>query len=267
MENNIKQGIVFMKAGGSFITFKDRPFSLNFKALSSLVEILKGADGGKRIILGNGGGSFAHTTVSLLKGRVSDRTMLAMCQGTTRLLNKILVDYLIDNSILAVSIQTSSIIYEDGGSLIANPRPVKMALEKNLIPVVYGECVFSDRGYRVVSTEEVFELIAGEIQPSIFIFLMDVDGIYTCNPVECGNAELIDRVDKNNFERVMSILANSKNRDVTGGIFKKLESAVRLSRIFKVPVVLMSGFRVGEVVKVLNGDVNRVAGTVVDMST
>jgi isopentenyl phosphate kinase len=37
----LTRDVVFLKAGGSLITFKDRPVSVNYMALKALAEALK----------------------------------------------------------------------------------------------------------------------------------------------------------------------------------------------------------------------------------
>ncbi len=247
-------GVVYVKAGGSFITYKDRFFSVNYSALEALSRALRVAvDNGVRILLGNGGGSFAHPVVEMLKEN-DPRLLLVYCQKATRLLNKILVDYLVDNGIPAVSMQTSAIIYDDDGVLRAYAEPVKRMLEIGVIPVVYGECVVSSTGiYRVVSTEKVFDALGEDIRASRLVLLTDVDGVYTCDPNRCGDAELIPVIDPSNYEEVISRVSGSKGIDVTGGIRGKIEAMYEYSRKHRVPVYILSGFNVEDVVKAMLG--------------
>jgi isopentenyl phosphate kinase len=256
---------VYIKAGGSFLTFKDKPFSINFHALEALSKILKSVLERRQVILANGGGSFAHTVVTKLTGRVDSRAILVECQRTTRWLNKFIVDYLVDEGIKAVSIQTSAIIVGKDGRYHVNPEPVINALRLGITPVVYGECIFTEGGFEVLSTERVFKLMAQHIKPEIFVFLMDVDGVYTCNPHVCENPVLIERIDSTNYGSVIGMLKSFEGADATGGVYGKVKSAVELSREFRVPVVLASGFDVENVSKIFNKGLTGVRATVVDL--
>lgn len=248
-------GVVYVKAGGSFITYKDRFFSVNYRALEALSKALRIAvDNGVRMLLGNGGGSFAHPVVDMLR-RSDPRLLLVYCQKATRMLNKILVDYLVDNGIPAVSMQTSAIIHDEGGVLRAYAEPVKRLLEIGVIPVVYGECIVSaTKTYRVVSTEKVFDALGESIRASRLVLLTDVDGVYTCDPHKCRDAELIRIIDPTNYEEVVGRVSGSRGVDVTGGIRGKIEAMYEYSRKHRVPVYVLSGFNVEDVVKALLGE-------------
>ncbi len=246
---------VYIKAGGSLITFKDKPFTLNRKGLESLAEIitrsLQFVDG---IVLGNGGGSFAHPVVEEYSSG-DPRDLIVHCQRATRLLNKIVVDYMVDHGVRSISIQTSAIIYEESGGLRVHGEPLIHALRLGLVPTVYGECVFSDRGvYRVLSTESVFDLLSRYVRPRRLVLLVNVDGVYTCDPEGCSSARLIRRIDNGNIEDVLSSIGGSAGIDVTGGIRHKVESMYSFSRRNHVPVYIVSGFRVEDAVRAIRGE-------------
>jgi isopentenyl phosphate kinase len=255
--------VVYLKAGGSFLTNKEKPFSLNFRALSSLAKILKDVPAELPLVLGNGGGSFAHTVVKAMRDKYGARPLLVRCQSTTRWLNKLVVDYLVLEGVDATSIQTSAIITGGPGGFVVNHLPVVMSIKRGIRPVVYGECVFTEDGYSVLSTEAVFSLLAERIRPSLFVFLMDVEGVYTCDPKKCEEPELIPRIDSSNAGRVLKSLGARSATDATGGISGKVRSAIELSAKFGVPVVLMSGFNTDDAVKALTGQLEDVRGTVV----
>lgn len=235
--------LVFVKAGGSFLTFKDKPFSMNYRALEKLSEIIgKGFRSGVRILLGNGGGSFAHPVVKALEGGDPSR-LLIHCQRATRLLNRIVVDQLIDKGIPATSLQTSAFIVEDRDGLRVFIDPLRILLDGNVIPVVYGECIVSVRsGYRVLSTEDVFSVVAQYVKPSRIVLLTDVEGVYTCDPKLCRDAKLIRRIDRGNYEEVISMVSGSGGIDVTGGIRGKIDKMMNISRKLGIPVIIVSGF-------------------------
>jgi isopentenyl phosphate kinase len=251
---------VYVKAGGSFITFKDRVFSVNYEALDSLVRIFRNIfNSGLKIILGNGGGSFAHPVVEALKGN-GLRELLVHCQRATRRLNSIIVDMLLDAGIPAASVQTSAIIV-DGRSVFIDP--LTRALENNIIPVVYGECIYSARReYRVLSTEEVFMLLSQHIRPLRMVLLMGVDGVYDCDPSTCSSPKLIPIINKHNYKEVIRTLSGAGGIDVTGGIKAKVEHMMHYSTIYRVPVFLVSGFNAEEAVNaIVKGSIGR--GTII----
>ncbi|MEZ0393474.1 MAG: isopentenyl phosphate kinase [Desulfurococcaceae archaeon] len=234
-------GTIFVKAGGSFITFKELPFSVNYAALESLAKALRSARPGS-LVLGNGGGSFAHTAVRLYEG-AGAAELVARCRQATRKLNSILVDYLLERGIRASSVQTSAIVRLGEGGPEVFAGPLEDLLELGVIPVVYGECVSGPGGrHAVLSTEDVFALLAERVRPEIFVLLTDVDGVYTCDPKRCEEAELVRRLGPKDYERLASGLGTGPGADVTGGMLSKVRKALDLSSRFGVPVIIMSGF-------------------------
>lgn len=243
--------LVFVKAGGSWITFKDKPFSVDYRALEKLAEILLRVGVGIKVLLGHGGGSFAHPVV---KSRqvYGERKTFILCHKATRTLNHILVTKLIDYGIDAVSIQTSSIILWSNGEYKVFTEPIKQALAKGLVPVVYGDCVLDQSGYyRVISTEELFSLLARELRPKRVVYLERVDGIYTKDPMKYSDAELIPLINKENYREVLHMLGEAYGIDVTGGMKAKIERAVELARNYLVESIILSGYNVENAVKAI----------------
>lgn len=246
---------VFLKIGGSFITFKDKPVTLNHTALYSLVDILHRVLRDRiSILAGNGGGSFAHYVVGKYMSTYSN-LLLVKCHESTRLLNRIIVDYLVENKIPATSIQTSAFVYydEEREYFEVFYKPIQILLENGVIPVVYGECIATRRGPLVISTEKVFELIAKYVKPERIVLLTDVDGIYTCNPKRCENPVLIERISSSNLDQVLGELKKYEKADITGSVYGKVLSMSNLARSLGIEIVILSGFNVKSVLDAIHG--------------
>lgn len=248
--------VVYVKLGGSLLTVKNRPVAVNFEALSSVTKVLwEAVNSSIKLVVGNGGGSFAHYVV--LKHRDRDyRDLLVWCNRSTRLLNGLVVDYLLDAGIRATSVQTSSIVYydEDAGELRANAKVVKNLVEKGVVPVVYGECILGPDGIVVVSTERVFELLARSLSPTRVVLLTDVSGVYTCDPKKCTEASLVRKITRSNIDEVLSLLKSSEQGDATGGMYGKVKMASRLAFELGVEVVITSGLDKDAALKAIVGD-------------
>ena len=258
---------VFIKIGGSFITYKNKPISINYTALYSLGKALNKVleKNDLRLVLGNGGGSFAHYIVLKYIGSES-KPLLVKCHESTRLLNRIIVDYLVENNIYATSMQTSSMIYynEEKGEFEVFIEPVKKLLEIGIIPVIYGECIPASKGPVIISTEQVFSLLAKYIKPKRIVLLTDVSGIYTCNPKTCKEAKLINHITAENLEEVLEVLKQSKDSDVTGGVYGKVLLMSQLSSSHGLDIIITSGFNVETVTQAILG--NRVEkATIISM--
>ncbi len=251
------QKYIYVKIGGSFITNKDNPVSLNYKALKSLYEVLNRINSLK-IIMGNGGGSFAHYTV--LKHRESGgRELLVKCHEATRSLNRIIVDYLVNKGLPVTSVQTSAIVYydEEKKDFDVFYKPVEILVETGIIPVLYGECIPTKSKPIVLSTERVFELLSRYLKPERMILLTDVPGVYNCNPKTCRNPELIHKITPGNLEDVLKLLRENEKADATGGIYGKVLSMSKLAVELKIDVVVVSGFDVESVIEAIRGGIPR----------
>ncbi len=260
---NETNAYVYVKLGGSFITYKEKPFSINYEALEKTIEILYNVRDKVKLILGNGGGSFAHTVVKAYKGKNPVLT-LTMCQNSTRKLNTIIVNYLVSHGIQATSIQTSAVIIEENTTYRVFPDPISFALRNNIIPVLYGECIFSTNTiYKIVSTEEVFKILARHFKPQHIVLLTDVEGVYTCNPSTCSEAKLIRYIGNDNLEQVLETLESTSASDATGSIYGKVLLMSKLSRELNVKIYIVSGFNVEEAINAILGKEPNI-GTVID---
>jgi len=261
-ENN---GYVYVKLGGSFLTYKDRPFSVNYDALSKAVEILYRVSGKVKLILGNGGGSFAHYVVKTHRDQPVE-FILPACQESTRRLNTIVVNTFVNHGLRVVGIQTSGVIVEGADGYVIFTKPIELALKNNITPILHGECIYSEiAGYRVISTESVFRILSKYFKPVRVVLLTDIPGIYTCDPKKCESAELIPRIDQGSLDSVLEMLKASSSVDATGGIYGKVISMAELSRELKVKVAVVSGFDVESATKAILG-FSDFRGTLIDMA-
>ncbi len=262
---NNKRQLIFVKIGGSFITYKDKPFTIDYRALESLAKILKKVieHDGIRILLGHGGGSFAHPVVEMFK-KSSDRVKaIVYCQKATRHLNKIILDYLVDEGIPVVQAQTSMVIC-CSDELRVNIEPIVNALNNNLIPVIYGECIHDKNNvYTVYSTEKIFKvLIENNLQPNRIVFLERVPGVYNKDPFLYKDAVLIKEINRRNIDLIKEGLGGSKGIDVTGGMASKILLALEIAKKYRIPSIVVSGFNIEDSVKaIISG--NPGTGTVI----
>ncbi len=245
--------IVFVKLGGSFITYKDKFYSINFNALKNSAKIIREVIDEYDILLGNGGGSFAHPIV--LCSEEGSTSTLVKCQEATRDLNHLIVDYLVNNGIPAVSFQTSAIIYEGEQGLEVFAEPIKIALRNNVVPVVYGECIHSlTRVFRILSTEDVFLELSKHIRPVRVVLLTNVKGVYNRDPTKYDDAELIRIINKNNYKDVIDKISKNTGTDATGGIVGKVIKMYNLSCRIGAPIHIVSGFDVENTIRAIKGE-------------
>ncbi len=264
-DKGLNRETVFIKVGGSFITYKDKPFSIDYKALESTSTILSRVYDKVNIVVGHGGGSFAHTVVSIMRDKDKEHA-LVLCRNATRKLNSILADFFIERGLPILSFQTSLLVYKNSSNyrvVKEGIELIKEALKKKFIPLIYGECIYDyDNVYEVLSTEELFRLLIPLIKPSRLVFLERVTGVYDRDPIIYSDAKLIPLINKDNIDHVMSIIGESYGIDVTGGMYSKIRLLYSLAREYGIKSFIVSGYNIENAVKAILGYRN-IVGTII----
>jgi isopentenyl phosphate kinase len=263
------ENLLFVKLGGSLITEKNAPYTINYQVLTRIVKELKEVidnDHHLQLLIGHGGGSFPHPVAKSFRtaeGFINDTSIrgFALCQNAASSLNRILVDLMVDYAIDAVSIQPSACcIVSDGRIADFFTKPIEAAIENGLIPVVFGDCVFDTvRGCTIVSTEQIFSYLSRSIRPSRVLIVGLVGGVYTADPQKDENAEFIPTIEVEKFTSIESYLDESYSVDVTGGMVTKVKELIELARR-GIECEILSGAS-GNIKKALKGQ--RGLGTII----
>jgi len=266
---DIDKDLVFVKLGGSLITEKNAPYTINYQVLTRIVKELKEAidnDHHLQLLIGHGGGSFPHPVAQAFKtaeGFIQDTSVrgFALCQNAASTLNRILVDLMADYAINAVSIQPSACcIATDGRITDFFTLPTEASLKHGLIPVVFGDCVFDTvKGCTIISTEQIFSYLSRFIQPSRVLIVGLVGGVYTSDPQKDENAQFIPTIEAEKYTSIESYLGESYSVDVTGGMVTKVKELIEIARR-GIECEILSGAS-GNITKALAGQ--RGLGTVI----
>ncbi|XP_075470082.1 uncharacterized protein LOC142502680 isoform X1 [Ascaphus truei] len=230
-----------VKLGGSAITDKDQRETLRPEALHRAGLILRRlCKEGLRCVLVHGAGSFGHFHAKefrVAEGSagstgVSDTLRLGLC--ATRLsvtkLNQQVTEQLVAERVPAIGISLFGSWSTASGEVTrAGVSPVREALDAGYVPVLHGDCVLdSEKHCSVLSGDIVIQVLCSELHPRHVVFLMDVNGIYTCPPDTPG-AELVRSVTVGADGRFSpAILTVARSNDVTGGAALKLRAAVAI---------------------------------------
>jgi isopentenyl phosphate kinase len=133
--------------------------------------------------------------------------------------------------------------------------PMKQVLEAGLVPLVYGDvAVDAVQGFTIISTEQIFDNIARELQPARIILAGIVDGVYDGDPLSKLDASRYEKITRDNWEEVEVALGGSHGTDVTGGMFSKVREMHHL--VLAQPplqVHIVSGEVAGHVLSALSG--------------
>ncbi len=232
-----QEPITLIKIGGSLITNKNKPFTLNTKALGIIVaEIKKVVNSGKLLIVGHGAGSFAHIPAQKYqthKGILDQQSYegIAKVADVAAQLNRIVVKKLIKKGVNAVSISPLSCMTAENHKLSGIfTNSLQQCLRLGLLPVVYGDQILDKKaGCTIFSTEEVL---------AYFGIALKKKGYHIKQIIQCGQTsgvydqegKTIDKINLENINQYQQALGGAEATDVTGGMLHKVQETLELAK-------------------------------------
>jgi isopentenyl phosphate kinase len=135
---------------------------------------------------------------------------------------------------------SASVLAKDGAVSSWDLNPLKAALLGGLLPVIYGDVIFDTvRGGTILSTEELFAHLAGQLRPNRILLAGIEPGVWLDFP---GCTQLISKITPNNIRDYMPVLGGSNATDVTGGMASKvLQGLALIEEIPNLVVLIFSG--------------------------
>ncbi len=232
--------LLFLKLGGSLLTDKNRPRALRRGVLRRLAEEIAGALADRpalRLLIGHGSGSFGHMAASRYNTRAGvvspeEWRGYADTAAAAAQLNRLVVDALRLAGVPAFGVQPSaSARCRDGELLALDERPLHVALEHGLAPVVYGDVALDElRGGTIISTEEIFRWLAPRLGPRRVILAGEVAGVLTADPTLGAAGELVEEITPATLPALAQALGGSHGVDVTGGMLAKVREMLALAQ-------------------------------------
>ncbi|MFC7325530.1 isopentenyl phosphate kinase [Halorubrum rutilum] len=222
---------VVLKLGGSLITEKDRPETLDEAALAAACDAVADAlaDGTvERLVVVHGGGSFGHHHASehgvSTSAGTRDPAAVTDVHGAMTALNRAVLDRLHDRDVPAAPVHPLSLAARPEGVDGALDLPLSSTatlLGEGFVPVLHGDGVATaGAGVTVVSGDElVVELAAG-------LGARRVGVCSTVPGVLDGDGDVIPAID--DFEAVADALGASDATDVSGGMAAKVRELLAL---------------------------------------
>ncbi|PHQ38623.1 acetylglutamate kinase [Halorubrum persicum] len=222
---------VVLKLGGSLITEKDRPETIDDEALAAACDAVAGAlaDGAvERLVVVHGGGSFGHHHasehgVSTTAG-TDDAGAVMDIHGAMTELNDAVLDRLHERDVPAVPVRPLSLSARPAGPDGDLDLPLSSTatlLGEGFVPVLHGDAVATaGAGVTVVSGDElVVDLAAG-------LGARRVGVCSTVPGVLDGDGDVIASI--GSFEAVADALGASDATDVSGGMAAKVRELLAL---------------------------------------
>lgn len=231
----------FVKLGGSLITVKDRPLTPRPLVIQRLAdEIARAWWPGRPLVLAHGSGSYGHVVGRRYRTRAGAgpdaRTDPEGWRGFAETahiaaqLNRLVMAALLRAGLPAVSLPPSALVRCHDGTIVHFAvEPVRLTLQRGLLPVLYGDVAFDDRrGTTIVATEEVLAGLAGHLPPARISLVGVVDGVFAADPIRHPDARPIPRLTVAQVREQTALLGASHGIDVTGGMAGKIAVMINL---------------------------------------
>ena len=250
-----------LKLGGSLITDKASTHTPRPAVLERLADEIAAArqqDPGLNLVLGHGSGSFGHVPARRYGTRQGVHSF-AEWRGFVEVwreaaaLNHLVLHALDAAGLPAISLPPSASVTADDGKVLSwDLSPIQAALRTGILPVIYGDVVFDlTRGGTILSTEDLFAHLAGELRPSRILLAGLEPGVWADYP---ANTRLVPEITPQNFAAMTTAVSGSAVTDVTGGMASKvLESLSWVQTVPGLQVLIFSGEEPGVVGEALAG--------------
>jgi isopentenyl phosphate kinase len=222
---------VVLKLGGSVITEKERPETLDEGALSAAADAVARAVTEPTatvddLVVVHGGGSFGHhhaeeRGVSASSGSRDAGDALAV-HGAMTALNGSVVERLRERGVPALPVHPLSVGARDGdGDLTLPLASVEAMLGEGFVPVLHGDVVaHAGEGVTVVSGDELVVRVAEGVGADRVGLCSTVPGVLD------SMGDVVPRITA--FEDVSDALGESDATDVTGGMAAKVRALLAL---------------------------------------
>ena len=256
--------LTVMKLGGSLLTDKSTPYTVNNKVISAVAQEIKECLDQNLIedlIIVHGVGSFGHVPVfkhRLHLGFQHPEQLIAMSQTQHEMnefrlkLTKRFIEHDLPVNLLHASSFCTSEKMEVAESFL---QAIKGYVSIGMIPLIGGDMLFDSKmGFSVGSGDQIATLLAKQFSAHQVIFVSDVEGVYTTDPKKNPDAKIISSISVDRLEEIIAQTDNTPIGDVSGAMKGKLKVIKSLSKeiVKGMTVILMSMKQYGNLKSVLS---------------
>jgi glutamate 5-kinase len=125
-------------------------------------------------------------------------------------------------------------------------------IEQRIIPIINENDTTATHEIRFGDNDNLSALVATVLEADLLIILTDQPGLYTADPRQHSDAELIRRVEHIDAE-TWALAGNAGSSIGTGGMVTKIQAAQLASRS-GVPTVIASGKEADIITRLVNGE-------------
>ena len=215
-----------LKLGGSLLTDKTTPESVDEARLTRVADALAGVES-QEVVLIHGGGSFGHPAaerhgMSPSAGTADSAAVMDVTRAMRRLNDRV-VDALQGVGLRAVGVQPFSCCRRTAtGQLAICTEPIQAQRRGGFLPVLHGDVIVDvEAGATILSGDELAIVLAASINADRIGFCAGVPGV-----LDASN-EVIPRIES--METVSDVLSGAMGTDVTGGMAQKVQSLLNSS--------------------------------------
>ncbi|MDH5418596.1 MAG: isopentenyl phosphate kinase [Nitrosopumilus sp.] len=214
--------MILIKLGGSIITNKEKPLSTRRKTINNISKTLRKIE--EPIIIVHGGGSYGHYwSVKYdmhTKERRYDLRGVAIVKNSMIELNKIILDSLLKNNLNPYCLPPTDFM-SGNKPILKKIKEIEKIAKSGFIPVTYGDALwYGQKKTYILSGDKIMTHLAKILKPRLCIFALNEDGLYS----DLKSKKLI-------YELKNELPSITKNKmDVTGGMARKLEEALKISK-------------------------------------
>jgi isopentenyl phosphate kinase len=213
-----------LKLGGSVVTEKSAPQTLDREAIAEAAGVLGDHAGTDPLVLVHGGGSFGHPLaaehgISETEG-THDARAVATIHRSMGELNDAVVATLHEEGVSALPVRPLSVAHRDDGLSLPAGQVAAM-LGEGFVPVLHGDAVVhAGEGCTILSGDEIVVALARAL---------DADRVGLCSTVPGvldEQGEVIPEIEA--YAAVADALGDSDATDVTGGMAGKVRALLDL---------------------------------------
>ncbi|MEF8779098.1 MAG: isopentenyl phosphate kinase [Haloferacaceae archaeon] len=222
-------GPVVLKLGGSVITDKSRPETLDGPALTDAADAIaeaRSAGTVEKLLIVHGGGSFGHHHADrygvTTEAGTHDAGKALAIHGAMTTLNRFVLSRLHERDVPALPVHPLSAAARDGEGTLSYPESgIETMLAEGFVPVTHGDGVpHCGEGVSVLSGDEIVSRLATGLDAYRVGVCSTVPGVLD------GDGEVIPEIET--FAEVESALGGSDSTDVSGGMAGKVRELLEL---------------------------------------
>lgn len=218
--------VTVLKLGGSVITDKTRPETVDVEALERAATIIgRSLDDSDRLLIVHGGGSFGHHHAAehgvTSTAGTTDAAALFEIHRAMGELQDAVIDALHSQSVPALPVRPLSVASRStDGSIEFPTTQLETMLARDFVPVVNGDVVVDGRaGGTILGGDEIVVTLSQALEAKRVGLCSTVPGVLDEGTVV---SEIED------FEQVSSVVGESEATDVTGGMAEKIRQLLEL---------------------------------------